>query len=819
MALNIELTDEQKQIIEHPDGRHALVLAVAGSGKTTTMAYRVRHLAENLGVQAHEIRVLMFNRNAREQFQEKLKEIGLDDSYGRQVRTFHSAALEVLNWLKFPPHTKWYGESEELKHLNLKRAVDSVLKARNLEDDAISVDEAERAIALWKAALITPSRAGYSGSLGDAFVETYKRFEDERIKAKALTFDDFVYVALWQLEYDSNRRDQESDPSGHHQFTAGLRYVIVDEYQDVNFGQQRFVEMLASGGADVMVVGDDDQTIYEWRGARSDYIRREFQNAFTNKPHSSYKLRNSFRFGFLISQSSYNVISHNTDRQPKDVLAYNPADDSEVRVLTDDEGAGESPNRALADEIEILVKEKNVAPSDIWVLGRTFSQMNGLQSEMIMRRLPFKVEGSQTFLTSPEASALLNYLRVAATFNRSLPRGMKNAVLAIANKPSRYLARRDMQRMLDGGITNGLALAEMLPTALESPTMFAGGSAKERLTEFAEFLQALSERLQGDRDASDDESAGALLKWVDETVGFQDHYRDYYGEGEDSANRINNITALIGYAYSTDLGWRDFLAHVEGFDSTLGLPDKQVIHMTSVHRVKGLEFDYVFIPDCFEGFMPVFGKNDDPTFDKTEGARRPPQPADWIENERRLFYVGATRARKALYIGAKKFRTRPVQPEQTDSSERQSSEVSTTLASRFLEEMELEPTRQVAREVVKAAKGERNNRLLEVAGELASKGYSGIIGGLKGIAGRFPGGLGRRIDGINESPAERPFHYVQAYDSPQRRQVTPEEPTEIWPHIDLNRQRRPRPEGASGLSKQPQQPAPRRTVLPPKRTI
>ena len=156
------------------------------------------------------------------------------------------------------------------------------------------------------------------------------------------------------------------------QLASGVRYIIVDEYQDVNYGQQQFIEMLASRGADVMVVGDDDQTIYEWRGARSEYIRREFQSALTNKPHSQYKLTNSFRFGFLIAQTS--STSCRTTGQPKDVLTYVPSADSELRVFTDDEEAGESSNRALADEIQILVGEKGVEPSKIMVLGRTYSK-------------------------------------------------------------------------------------------------------------------------------------------------------------------------------------------------------------------------------------------------------------------------------------------------------------------------------------------------------------------------------------------------------------------------------------------------------------
>ena len=550
-----------------------------------------------------------------------------------------------------------------------------------------------------------------------------------------------------------------------------------------------------------MVVGDDDQTIYEWRGARSDFIRREFPNAFPGKPHSSYKLTSSFRFGFLISESSYNVITHNTDRHPKDLLTHNPAEDSDVRILTDDEEAGESANRALADEIEILVKETGVAPKDIRVLGRTYSQLNGLQSEMMLRKIPFKVEARATFLASSEVNALLDYIRVAASFNQPLSRSMKDRLMTIANKPNRYLARQNLGQMLDAGIREGLSLADLFKAALETDRWFDNARQKERLRGLSEFLEALCSRLQIERDNGEDERVGLLLEWVDARIGFRDPYRDYYGEGEDSENRINNINSLIHYAHEINLGWRDFLTHVRGLDSALGLPEDQVIQMTTIHRVKGLEFDYVFIPDCVEGFLPRKGRSDDPTYDKQE-PQRIPRPAEWIENERRLFYVGATRARKALYIGAPKIPTGQIQTHRTDSPNGRQEDQAPSLSSRFLEEMELQPTREVAEEAVKAARGESGHRLVEVMAKFAKGGLKKITDGVKHLSRSFPRSTQGQIAAVEESTAERPFHYAQTYDSPIRKPMETEEIPEVWPHIDLNRRQR-------GTT-------PRHTVLPPK---
>lgn len=772
--MTIQLTDEQKQIIEHPDGRHARVLAVAGSGKTTTMAHRVQHLVDERGVDPNEIRIVMFNRLARQQFQDALEKLGMGVECRSQVRTFHSAAYQMISDRRF---AQWYGDSAEREHLALKRVVDRVLAANNYSGDDIDVASAGQAIELWKGALIPPSRAGYRGGNEKIYKQIYAEFEKRRIEANAITFNDFVPMAVRKLEQDRSAFDG---------FVHGVRYIIVDEYQDVNYGQQRLVEILASAGADVMVVGDDDQTIYEWRGARSEYIRREFSNVFSNKPHSTYALTASFRFGFFISQSSYNVITHNTDRQAKDVLPYSPANDSDVRIITDSAEGGENSNRALCDEMMILVKEKDVEPKDIQVLGRTFAQLTRLQSEMMNREIPFKVVGAQLFLESAAAKVILDYLRVAASLNSPVQMATKNAVMTIANRPSRYLARRDLERMLDAGIANGLNLQELLQEGTQIEEWFLDGRPREQLTQFSDILVALSKRLNVEGERSQDEKAGTLLQWVYEKVGLEDHYRDYYGSGEDSEQRIYEIAATIDYANrEPHMGWRDFLQHVADADSTRGMPDDQLIKMTSIHRVKGLEFDYVFIPDCQEGSMPNTRHDDDRTFD-TKQPDRFPRPGEWIENERRLFYVAATRAKKALYIGSTEFNIGPARQELSAASEKETIVRWPNQASRFLEEMELEPTREVAFEVVKAARKEKDTHLLGKLVRVPRK----LLRSVKRISGAFSPEIGRNVRQLEEGTAEEAFHYTQTYGPPSPKKDSQDRHRPNWDHIDLNRPRR-----------------------------
>jgi DNA helicase-2/ATP-dependent DNA helicase PcrA len=215
----------------------------------------------------------MFNALARKQFQAHLDKIGLIETQQPVVHTFHSFSFHIITEMVkrgyLPPNTRfWLGNKTELIWLTVKRAINNLEKDKRLPPDAVDPEEAMSTIGLWKSALIPPERAGSQTSPYLPLV--YREFEKLRLASFALTFDDFIPLAVDILENDSH---------AYHRWCKDLRFIIVDEYQDVNYGQQRLIELLAGENADVMVVGDDDQTIYEWRGARptlclADHIQR-----------------------------------------------------------------------------------------------------------------------------------------------------------------------------------------------------------------------------------------------------------------------------------------------------------------------------------------------------------------------------------------------------------------------------------------------------------------------------------------------------------------------------------------------------------------
>ncbi len=653
----MQLTQEQQQIVEHPAGRHGRVLAVAGSGKTTTMAHRLVRLIAR-GIEPHRIQVLMFNRLARQQFKHSLSRQNLASSRHPRVNTFHSYAWQLLqnqpNW----PANSWEDEQIHIHLLWARRAI--VKQIRDLHDpdnrvteDDIDMEIAKTAIAQWKGALIPPDRAGFQAPHGPLYEMLYSEYERERVRQNAITYDDFVSYAVYALEGSEALRQQHVAP---------LLHLVVDEYQDVNPGQQRLLELLASEGADVMVVGDDDQTIYEWRGARSHYILSGYEQAFPNKPWNTYALSHSFRFGSAIAEASDNVIQRNPGRFPKKLTAYDPGKDCRIVHIR-----GRNTNRDIITEVQAW-RRAQTDPAEIRVLVRTYAQANNLEVLFLRERIPYYVVGRPPFHQTPECQALLNYGRVAAALKHPLTKVVGQQILTIVNKPSRYLARTHMNRLLGQGIQQGWTVADTLARGL---TYFSSApTAGEALRVFLVLLQKIRVMMHSC-------AIGVLLAWMLEHTHMRQHYRNYYGPGEHSLNHVKTLDSLVDYARfepHKQLEWQDFMVHLDRLDTQQGRPEHECIAVTTIHRVKGLEFEYVILPDCGEGYMPVVPETGKPAYsvyDRSHPDRIPPV-SDGMANERRLFYVALTRSCRALLIGG------PQDPKSMD-------------VSRFLAEMVVPP--------------------------------------------------------------------------------------------------------------------------------
>ncbi len=591
---NVRLTSEQEAVTHHPFERHARVLAVAGSGKTITMAYRIKYLVMERNVNPNSIRVLMFNRLARKQFHERLTEVGIPIEHQPQVHTFHSFCYQFIQkmmkaGLLSPTFDFWLEGKAELIWLYTNIAINNLEKREAFPPGQVDPEQAMEAIQLWKGSLIPPSRAGYRGNAHIPLV--YEEFEKLRMQKNALTYDDFIPLTVDILETEQSVNQQWCNRADH---------VIVDEYQDVNYGQQRLIELLAGQRADVMVVGDDDQTIYEWRGARPSYIIREFQSVFANKPHLDYTLSRSFRFGPVIAQCAYNTISFNTTRVKKPLIAYFAKRPAQIHVVEDSSEQSTDVNKELAEQVVALVKGEDVKPKEIKVLVRMFAQLSGLEAEFLARRIPYQVRGRAPFFERREIRVLLDYIRLALEVNRPATKQAERWLLSIANMPSRKLARKHLSRAMRSAQFHKASTRQALAELVDSPETPLIRPQRERVTELATFLERTCERVMGEPDLL----ASNLLKWLVDSLNYLEHFDDYYGDGEESFDRKHTVLHFLDYVARTRLRPLEFIEHVESLDTTRGAPEKQQIVMTTVFRVKGLEFDYVFIPQCEERYMP-----------------------------------------------------------------------------------------------------------------------------------------------------------------------------------------------------------------------
>jgi len=640
--MGLQLTVEQRRIVEHDEG-HARVLAVAGSGKTFTMGHRIAHLVNNKGVDPKKIRVLMFNKLAREQFEERLIDMGFAKSELPKVSTFHSFAYNFIEWMVKYGYTNrkvfWTDDQEEKARILMHKVIgelrseDSIPRAFDPDGD-IDLDEVIKSISLYKGALIPPERAGHKINSNIPII--YERFEERRNEKNGLTFDDYIPFVVDYMEENENIREY---------WSSRTHYLIVDEYQDVNYGQQRLIEILAGDHAEIMVVGDDDQTIYEWRGARPNYIIRDFQTKFDSKKHAQYQLSYSFRFGPLIAQAAQNSIQRNTDRVKKQLVAFNTNLKSSITISN--KGNSET-YRDFVREIIRLVREEKVPPSEIWVLGRLHAQLTEMETMLLSMKVPYHVLGADPFYQRPVVGRLLHYLYLGIDFEEPLNQGLIERFMEILNFPNRKIASNSFRSILLKGLNNGQSIAELLKEIIEDD----GEALGLRYNHINE-LEALNNLLASIHQRQDEFGKGVvgnILKEIVKSTGLLVHFDNFYGRGEASYERKGAINGFNVFASRRSENIPDFLDYISNLDTTLGEPSPQLITLSTVHRTKGLEFDYIFIPSCVEGFMPSLIPAKVAIYDK-EDLDREQSPSLQIENERRLFYVAITRARKAVYIG------------------------------------------------------------------------------------------------------------------------------------------------------------------------
>lgn len=582
-----------------------LILAGAGSGKTKTLTHRIALLVANEGVWPSHILAVTFTNKAAKEMRERLS--GLlgqpnDRSFMPWMGTFHSICVRLLRMdggaIDIAHNFVIYDEDDR------QGLIKQVMKSLSITDKEMKPSAISGAISGAKNSLVSPSK--YEASAHYSFqknvAKIYAEYEVRRKQARALDFDDLLLEAVNLLT---------NVPAIREKWRKQFEYILIDEYQDTNAAQYALVKLLLNDAQNICVVGDDWQSIYSWRGADFTNILN-FEHDFPGA--KVVKLEQNYRSTGNILEAAHQVITKNTQRTDKE-LWTDSGDGAPVQVHGVYDDAEEA--RQVADRISAQVTVGARRYSDFAVLYRTNAQSLTLERALLQLRVPYQIIGGVRFYDRKVVKDVLAYLKLLYQPNDRM------SFSRIANIPTRGVGATSLERFLTWQSQSGLDIIEAM-SHMATETVVSG-KARGALAGLGERLTALRERIDTTHPAE-------FIEAVITTVG----YRDYISDGSpQSEDNLENLGSLVSDAQNfTTLS--DFLEEVSlmsSVDSQTG--DDKVVLMT-LHAAKGLEFPVVFMVGMEEGILPhsrVFESG----------------PAE-LEEERRLCYVGMTRAREELHL-------------------------------------------------------------------------------------------------------------------------------------------------------------------------
>ena len=590
-------TPEQLEILEHPPDAHALVHAVPGAGKTTTLVGRVERLC-NGGVDPRRIRVVMFNKAIQETFTQRLVGAGIR---GVHVTTFDALGLEVLRAagrqgkLSAPLEVVARRTQEWAKavHRNFFKTIETA------EDIADSVY-------FWKAHMVSPKRAACAHQ--PAIVEAYRAVEALRCAGPTLQVDfpDMVYTAVGVLRQ-------------HPHLLGAIDHFLVDEFQDINPGRIELMRRLMHTKTSVLAVGDADQAIYEWAGAHPRFFS-EFASTFAVLPTRHYPLSRSFRFGPTIAQAAARLIAHNQDRAPLIVVGGGATEGRIDRI--DD----------VADTVQALLA-KDHAPGEIAVLYRGRAQGVSVLAELAARRIPMNTDDIDMLRKGRGPELALAYLGFATT-DASVD---FDAAWAVVYAPDRYV-RKDAFRAQVGKLGRR-GLQAVLRDARLARVLEQPHGAIAAMRDLADLL------LRMGRCATAGQALDLLVRETDVAGQLAGRMRSE-SEQELALAAFNAVHVLLR---GLGVAPKDATMALISLDPQMGQPADRCVWVSTIHKAKGREWRSVLLPRLIDGLCPAGQRGERPgTVDEPEGIAQ----SDWLEQERRIFYVGLTRAVDAVFLEA-----------------------------------------------------------------------------------------------------------------------------------------------------------------------
>ena len=604
MDLLGELNEAQRDAAQTTSGP-LLILAGAGSGKTKTLTHRIALLIAEKQVWPSHILAVTFTNKAAKEMRERLAHLlrqPNDRSFMPWMGTFHGICVRLLRMdgeaIKIPRNFVIYDEDDR------QGLVKQSMKALSISDKEMKASAVSGAISSAKNALQTPDE--YEAAANYPFqknvAKVYRAYEARRKEARALDFDDLLIEAVRLLK---------EVPAIREKWRAQFEYILIDEYQDTNAAQYQLVQLLVNDQQNICVVGDDWQSIYSWRGADFTNIlnfERDFPGA------KVVKLEQNYRSTGHILEAAHQVISKNTQRTDKELwTAEGPGAPVQVHGVYDE--AEEA--RQVADRISAQASIGARRYDDFAVLYRTNAQSYTLERAFLQMRVPYQIIGGVRFYDRKEIKDVVAYLKLLYQPNDRM------SFSRIANVPTRGVGATSLERFLNWQPSSGLDIIDAL-VAMAGETVVSG-KAKASMV-------ALGQKLQGLRERIDDTHPSELVDKVIQATGYRDFILDGTPQAED---REENLGSLLSDAQNF-ASLPDFLEEVALMSSADSQAEGNTVTLMTLHAAKGLEFPVVFMVGMEEGILPhsrVFEAG----------------PSE-LEEERRLCYVGMTRAREELHL-------------------------------------------------------------------------------------------------------------------------------------------------------------------------
>ncbi|MDO4223347.1 MAG: UvrD-helicase domain-containing protein [Acinetobacter sp.] len=654
------LNDKQLEAMHYTQGP-LLVLAGAGSGKTSVITQKIAYLVQKCGIAAHRITAMTFtNKAAREMKERVSKLLSREEAKGLSVSTFHTFGLNLLRTeLK---HTVLKSNFSILDADDCKRILSDLMQRDNMSgaESKELINKAIKRISDWKNELILPEQAHSCCETPEdvQIAHLYQLYERNLRAYNAVDFDDLIVMPTRLLQENAAVREK---------WQGRVRYLLVDEYQDTNTAQYALVKLLVGVLGRFTAVGDDDQSIYAWRGAKPEnmaLLQKDFPNLRV------VKLEQNYRSTSRILKSANAVISNNPhifDKQLWSDKGYG----EDIRVIT---------CRNDDDEAERVVKDimthrlmNGLSWKDYAVLYRGNFQARVLETQLRQLQIPYKISGGTSFFARAEIKDVMSYLRLVINPDDD------SAFLRIINTPKRSIGPVTLEKL--GLFAQEHRFSLLMAAADQRLGSVLANKTASQLHDFANFIEHFTKELL------DDDNPVPLIRQMMNEVGYIDYVKEQAATPAQEKSKLDNIESLMNSIQNLinkedDVDEKNIesvirkLVLLDMLEQQQEEQDTDKVNLLTLHAAKGLEFPYVYIIGLEEELLPH--KNS--------------IAADTVEEERRLMYVGITRAKQALTLTLAEQR-------------RQGSQMRQMTPSRFLDELPQDELNWLGRKTNKVVSG------------------------------------------------------------------------------------------------------------------